>query len=113
MQWNDELILIAIAAPDKPTNENGFPNPPTETKSAVFANKKSVGYAEFYKAQQAGYSVEIKFDVYAEEYHGEPFAEHEGKRYKVLRTYLSKNGETVELTLSDLTERGSGGNGTD
>lgn len=112
MQWGDELTLIAIIAPLEPTNENGFPNPPTETKSVVFANKKSVGYAEFYKAQQAGYSAEIKFDVYAEEYHGEQFAEHEGKRYKVLRTYLSKNGETVELTLSDLTERGNGGNGT-
>lgn len=113
MQWSDELTLIATVPPDEPTNENGFPNPPAETKNVVFANKKSVGYAEFYKAQQAGYSVEIKFDVYAAEYHGEPFAEHEGKRYKVLRTYLSKNGETVELTLSDLTERGSGENGTD
>ena len=47
MQWSDELTLIATVPPDEPTNENGFPNPPAETKSVVFAKKKSVGYAEF------------------------------------------------------------------
>lgn len=111
LRWSEILKLIAVTPPEQETNENGFKNPPAETARIVFADKKSVGYAEFYKAQQSGYNVELKFDIYADEYHGEPLAEYEGKRYKILRTYLSKNGETVELTLSDMTERGSGEHG--
>ena len=103
--------MIAATPPEQATNENGFPNPDSETARVVFASKKSAGYNEFYKAQQAGYTLGMKFDVYAEEYQGEPIAKYEGRRYRVLRTYLSKNGEITELTLSDLKEGGSRENG--
>ena len=112
MNWNDTLTLIAAETTEE-TNENGFEIPEGEgQKRTVYANKKSVGISEFYKAQQSGYSADLKFDVYTDEYQGEPFAEYQGRRYKVLRTYESKNGETIELTLSDLSQRGEG-SGTD
>ncbi|MDR2513748.1 MAG: hypothetical protein LBD02_00885 [Christensenellaceae bacterium] len=109
MRWSDEITLIGIVPPaedDETTNENGFTLSPEETQTTVYCNKKSVGYSEFYKAQQAGYSTELKFDMYTEEYSGQEYAEYSGKRYKILRTYVSKSGEFTELTLSDLSERG-------
>lgn len=51
---------------------------------------KSAGYSEFYKAAQAGFQVELKVDVYTEEYEGQQAAELNGKRYKVLKPMSTK-----------------------
>jgi hypothetical protein len=113
-KWSDLIALIAVTAPTDETDTDGFYLPSAETRREVFANRQSVGYSEFYKAAQAGYSAELKIIVRTEEYNGESYAEHEGKRYKILRTYETKNGEFTELTLTDLTERdeqSEGGNG--
>ena len=85
MRWGEQITLIALSEPSPRTNEHGFPVARTETATTVFADKKSVGFSEFYKAQQAGYTTELKFDVH---------------------------GEFTELTLVNLSEaEGGGGNG--
>jgi hypothetical protein len=104
-KWCDVAVLIKAIPPEEETNAGGFPNPATESSRTVFCNKKSVGYSEFYKASQAGYKAELKIDLYTQDYEGETLAEYEGKRYRVIRTYESKNGDFTELTLSDLAER--------
>lgn len=105
-KWSDIITLIKTVPPTEATNENGFAQPPEDEPSrSIFCNKKSVGYSEFYRSQQAGYKAELKVDIYLQDYEGETLVEFEGKRYKVLRTYESKNGEFIELTLSDLSER--------
>jgi hypothetical protein len=116
MRWSDEITLIGVKLPDgqtDATDENGFPLQLEEAKTTVFANKKSVGFNEFFKARQAGYTAHLKFDVFTEEYDGQPFAEYNGKRFKILRTYIFTNtsGDYTELTLSDLSERGGAGGG--
>ena len=112
MRWIDEITLINLEAPEERVNANGFPNEPKETRTVLFGNKKSVGFSEFYKAQQAGYTTELKFDVYSFEYAGQQIVEYpvsSGKRYRVLRTYTPPNGELTELTLVDLPEAEEGG----
>lgn len=107
MRWSEQITLIALSEPTEATNEHGFPIEKPETATTVFADKKSVGYSEFYKASQAGYTAELKFDVRAFEYDGQQIVEYpveSGKRYRVLRTYLHTNGEFIELTLVDLPE---------
>lgn len=106
MRWADEITLIAAAdpAPEDAVNANGFPVEREEIKATVFGNVKSVGYSEFWKAANAGVQTELKADIYTEEYEGQRVVEINGKRYKVLRTYMSKNGEITELTLTDLSE---------
>lgn len=105
-KWSDIITLIAVAAPEpEETDDQGFYLPPTETRREVFANKRSVGYSEFYKSAQTGTVAELKFTVRTDEYGAEGFVEHQGKRYKVLRTYETANGEFTELTLTDLSER--------
>ena len=110
MRWSEELTLIATNAPEERTDAQGFTSPSVEKAVTVYANKKSVGYNEFYKADQSGQYVRFKFDVHTEEYTGQRLAEYEGKRYYVLRTYEQGNGDITELTLSDL-PRGGGASG--
>lgn len=107
MRWADQITLIALTEKTPRTNEHGFPDDGDETATTVFADKKSVGYSEFYKAQQAGYTTEMKFDVHSFEYTGQRIVEYpvsSGTRYRVLRTYLHGNGEFTELTLVNLPE---------
>lgn len=112
MRWNDEITLISLIDPVERVNEHGFKNPKVEAKTTVYANKKSVGYSEFYKAAQAGYETTLKFDVYKAEYAGQKLAEYGGKRYRILRSYEDpKKPDEVELTLSDLAERGNSDSG--
>ena len=112
MRWSEQITLIALSDNTPRTDENGFPLPHAEEKTTIFADKKSVGYSEFYKAAQAGYSAELKFDVHSFEYTGQQTVEYpagSGKRYRVLRTYLRGNGEFTELTLVNLPEAEGGG----
>ena len=122
MRWSEQITLIALKEPNEAerTNEHGFPVEREETATTVFADKKSVGYSEFYKAEMAGHTAEMKFDVRAFEYSGETIAEYpvsSGKRYRILRTYLHSEGEMIELTLADFPEvqsaaaEGGGDNG--
>ncbi len=117
-KWSDPIRLIADPGNALETNQNGFAFPSAEQGRLVWGNQKAVGYSEFYAAQQAGKKAEMKVDLLSCEYRGESFAEVNGQRYKVTRTYSTKNGERIELTLSDLSEdkatppqEGGSGNG--
>lgn len=102
--WADEITLITLAQPEERINSNGFPNAATEIKNSVFCNKKPVGYAEYYRSQQLGITVEFKVDVHTIDYAGEELAEFEGKRYSILKHY-EIDDEVIELTLSDLRQQ--------
>ena len=69
-----------------------------ETSREVFGRLQSVGQAEFYQAHATGLKPELKF-VLADylDYEGEALVEHNGQRYRVLRTY--RTGQELELTL--------------
>jgi hypothetical protein len=106
-KWSDIITLIAEKPPaGEQTNENGFDFDTIEQSRSVFCNKKSVGHAEFYASHQAGVKAELKIDIHTQDYAGEEIAAFGGKRYKILRTYETRNGEFTELTLTDLPERG-------
>jgi SPP1 family predicted phage head-tail adaptor len=104
----DRLELIALLKVDGQTETDraGFPIPPELSRAEVWARILSVGYSEFYRASQIGMTADVKAEVRACDYDGETIVEIAGKRYAVLRTYSSKTGEFVELTLSDLSKRG-------
>lgn len=69
-----------------------------ETTREVFAKLSSIGQKEFYQAQAVGLQPEVKF-VLADhlDYENETLVEHNGTRYRVLRTYRS--GQELELTV--------------
>jgi len=112
MKWSDVITLIH-ADFSLATDPEGFTAPELAKGAEVFANKKSVGFNEFFKAQQAGYTEQLKFDLYTAEYEGQTVAKYDGKLFRILRTYIDPKteGEYIELTLSDLKERGGVQNG--
>lgn len=67
-----------------------------ETSREVFCRVASIGQKEFYQANAIGLQPEIKF-VLADylDYQGELLVEHNGTRYRVLRTY--RTGQELEL----------------
>lgn len=70
----------------------------TETTREVFAKLGSIGQKEFYQAHAVGLQPELKF-VLADylDYDDEPMVEHNGQRYRILRTY--RKGQELELTV--------------
>jgi hypothetical protein len=104
MRW-DQTIKLINAVPGG-TDSQGFPEPDTEIIHTCFAGRGSVGQSEFYKSAQSGMTAELKLTVRSVDYGEETIVETEdGKRYKVLRNYVTKQGEFTELTLSDLSKR--------
>lgn len=70
----------------------------TETTREVFAKLGSIGQKEFYQAHAVGLQPELKF-ILADylDYDDEPMVEHNGQRYRILRTY--RKGQELELTV--------------
>ena len=69
----------------------------TEIPREVFGEQMSIGQKEFYQAQAVGLQPEIKFKLsdYLD-YENERIVEHDGQRYRVLRTY--RTGQALEIT---------------
>jgi hypothetical protein len=112
MAWTDEIMLVSYPA-DEDTqaalDSHGFPAVPDgEILTEVYADVKSVGFKEFYAAQQAGYTAEMKLGIYKAEYSGQRIVAIGDARFRVLRTYCDpKTPDLIELTLSDLSQQRS------
>ncbi len=70
----------------------------TETRRRVFCRLASIGQKEFYQAQAVGLQPELKFVLpdYLD-YNGESLVEHNGQRYRILRTYRTE--QELELVV--------------
>ena len=89
----DVLTLIKLVS-----GVDGYGDPTiTESAREVFCGARSIGQKEFYQAQAVGLQPEVKFFLadYLD-YDDEPVVEHDGQRYRVLRTYRS--GQELEIT---------------
>lgn len=86
------LTLIRI---DSALDEYGDPVI-VEIHRDVFAEQLSIGQKEFYQAHAVGLQPEVKFKLadYLD-YEEEPIVEHNGQRYRVLRTY--RTGQELEV----------------
>lgn len=69
-----------------------------ETRRKVYCTVKSIGQTEAYQAMGAGLNPERKFVLAHDfEYRDEKYAEHEGVRWRILRTYVTES-DGIELT---------------
>lgn len=71
---------------------------PAETKRMVYCTVRSVSRSEVYAAKSSGLDPQLVF-VLSDylEYDGEPQLEYQGRRYKVIRTYV--NNQQIEITV--------------
>lgn len=97
MRWSDVIDLVGVTVGK---DADGFPTDPVENiRSGIFANKMSAGSGEFYRAAQAGFTVNKVFEVRKIEYEDEKYLDYEGERYEILRTF--EKGENIELICLD------------
>lgn len=69
-----------------------------ETSRSVFCRLASIGMKEFYEASANDFYPEMKF-ILADylDYNNERLVEHNGRRYRVLRTYRA--GQELEIVV--------------
>ncbi len=73
------------------------------SKREVFCSLRSVGMREFYQAHAVDIHPEAVF-ILADylDYQGETLADHDGHRYRILRTY--RTGQELELVVVSASE---------
>lgn len=76
-----------------------------ETRRDVFCEVRSVGYQEYYRAlaQDLHPTFIFRLADYAE-YQNEKICEFDGKRYRIVRTYIDRYA--IELTVEEATVDG-------
>ena len=98
----DEIGLIS-----ETRKAHGVHEQITESVRTVIAEIRSVTRSEYYNAQNAGYQPLLVFKLRVEEdYQDEPFLYHRGKKYHVIRTYLTEDGG-IEITAERSDENGT------
>lgn len=71
-----------------------------EEKTDVFAIVQSVTMYEFYEAGREGMRPDYRFHVWMTEYNDQELVEYKGKRYRIYRTYIRKDGR-IELYVNE------------
>ncbi len=81
---------------------HGVFDAPDEGEIPVFCQVLSVSRSEYWHALQNGIepSFVLRFSEYAD-YHGEKLLRFRGKRWRVIRTYVTDH--SVELTIGEVT----------
>lgn len=98
----DEIIYLLEAK----NTVNDIGDPIKElTKTKRFAEKMEIGQKEFYQAATTGLKPEVKFSIWSFEYNDEMYFEYKGRNYKIIKTYLKKIEEKIELTGTSVTNK--------
>lgn len=75
--------------------------PDYENQVGIWANIGSVNADEYYTAEAAGHSLDMRVEVHAADYHGEPYVRYNDTTYEVRRT--EQRGPVVFLTCEAMT----------
>lgn len=94
----DQLIYFLDLVPGEEVDEYGDIKEDPVKSEEIFAELMSISQTEFYQAQTSDKKPEIKFKItdYLD-YQGQKYLIHDDIRYKILRTYRTKNNE-LEIT---------------
>ena len=94
----DTISLVSTA---KITDADGY-DTTTETLTTVMCDSgNGVTRSEFYEAKKAGIKLTAAFEMWACDYGGQEYIEHNGKRYKVERAFPLGDG-AVQLNCSEI-----------
>lgn len=86
----DRSDVIELVSTTRQKNSKGIYET-VEVKKQIFCSVRSVTMQEFFQGGQMGLKNQIRFDVFQYDYDGEEVIIHNGNRYSVYRTYLSKD----------------------
>ena len=102
--YNDEIFLVDIV---NTVNNNGTVTE-TETRTRVNARVESVKRNEFYMAKSAGFNPEVVFVISNyRDYNHQRYADWNGRRFVVARTYRAVDETALEIVCEGVTEDGA------
>lgn len=94
----DDVITLVAETPEA----HGIFEPAAEIGRQVYCRVDSVSRAEFWRAHSNGLEPRFVFTLSeAADYGGEKILLYQGRRYRVLRTYVAEHA--IELTVADAT----------
>ena len=96
--WSDEIDLLVFPDNQEPTGY-GVGTPQRRTLMCTFYD--GVSQNEFYSAQKAGLQASAQVEIWRVDYEGERWAEFDGRRFKVLRSF-PPSFDTLMLVLSEV-----------
>ena len=101
MMRADVIDLIKETA-----SAHGVHDAVTETARTVYCTVQSVTRSEYYNALNQGIQPEYVFKLaLAEDYEGERVVRYKGKKYRVVRTYMTAD-DGIEITCERSDENG-------
>jgi len=95
-----DIIYLLSESPEA----HGVFDAPTETPQKTYCTVRSVGMREYYEAKAAGIEPEVVFRLAdSDDYGGEKVLTWNGRRYRVVRTWMQSDGIdlTCELATND------------
>lgn len=98
------IVKLIMPSPEA----RGAGTEPSESARAVYCTVRSIGMQEAYQAMATGLNPELKICLAHDfEYQDEPLLEYAGRRYKILRTYITE-ADGIELTVQRVTGNARG-----
>lgn len=96
--WSDTVDLL-VFEDEQDTEGYGVKDPTRRTVYCTFED--GVSQKEFYLSQKEGLQASASVELWRVDYQGERFADFNGKRYRVLRSFAS-SFDCVTLILSEV-----------
>lgn len=97
MLYKDEIMLASVSTEQ---DKDGFPEADVQL-TEVFADVKSAGRSEFYKALWSGIAMEIACKIRSVDYGRQKYVRWDGTWYRVVRAYRAE--DWTELKCEEVT----------
>lgn len=96
--WSDEVDLLSFADNQDP---EGYGAEPVRRRTLFCNWEEGVSQNEFYLSNKQGLQATDSVELQRVDYEGEHFAEFEGRRYRVVRSFPA-SFDTITLILSEV-----------
>ena len=96
--WSDEVDLLSFADNQDP---EGYGVEPVRRRTLFCNWEAGVSQNEFYLSNKQGLQATDSVELQRVDYEGERFAEFEGRRYRVVRSFPA-SFDTITLILSEV-----------
>lgn len=80
-------------------DENNYERERELSRYNIFVRPLNITTSEYYQSMVAGIQNLVKLECYGFDFKDQKYAEYKGKKYKIIRTYATRN-DLLELTLA-------------
>ena len=93
--------VIDLVTPMKTADPDGYDDIEESARQIICTFSDAVARGEFYEGMKAGLNLSAEAEIWPEDYQHEELVEHNGIRYRVVRSYPTGQG-TMILILTEV-----------